>query len=271
MELSVGEIRVPENLMRREMSEKGLEHLARSMKEVGLIHPIGIKVVSEGWELVHGARRLAAAKMLEWDKIEVRQVGQGGDITEIIKVMENREREDVSAIDEGAYYKTLLMDKGWTQAHLAEMLQVSAGFISQRINSLEWPKSLREAVTNGVLSFSTAREIAGIKDYEHLLYIVVHAAKNGATPSIAREWRIRANLDYAARLRAEASTEDTAGSAPQPEPLINCHPCDRKVPVGESSTFTVCTECRELIEEVRNQGLFWENIEREGVSWKEAV
>lgn len=262
MLISVSEIKIPDVMMRKQMSEKGLEHLARSMKVIGLNHPIGVQAIDGGFELVHGARRLAAAKMLEWKEIEVSLVHGSDEIVEMMKVMENREREDVNSIDEGIYYKELLIKKGWTQAKLAEMLQVSPGFISQRVSASEWPKSLREAVGIGAIAFSTAREIAAIKDYEHLLYIVTYAARSGATPSVAREWRIRANIDYNAKLIREAAGENGVAAEPLAEPMITCHPCDRKVSVGDSSTFTVCIDCRELIEAIRDQGLFRENREK---------
>ena len=271
MEISVSEIKVPENLMRQGMNEKGLENLARSINKVGLINPIGVRAVEGGFELVHGARRLAAAKMLEIKAVEATVlVGDEGHV-EQVRVMENREREDVNAIDEGNYYKKLLVEKGWTQVKLAEMLQVSAGFVSQRVGAIEWPKSLREAVEVGALSFSTAREIAGIKDYEHLLYITMHAAKNGATPAVAREWKRRSNLDYVEKLRQEADGDLVPSSTAAAEPMVHCHTCGDRGAVKEVSTFTVCSECRALIEAVKDQGLFRENKDKGGATGGEEV
>ena len=244
--------------MRQSMSERGLEHLRMSMRAIGLRHPIGVQKKGESYELIHGARRLAAAKMLEWEEIEVDLIEVSDDIVEMIKVMENREREDVNAIDEGMFYKELIQEKGWTQAYLAEILAVSPGFISQRIGSKDWPKTLRDAVIVGALSFTTAREIAGIKDYEHLLYIAHHAAKSGATPTVAREWRRRANLDYEEKIRREEGVETEADARAAQEPEMNCHTCGERGKVSEVTTYTVCRKCKELIEEVKRQGTFKE-------------
>ncbi|MBA7575224.1 Nucleoid occlusion protein [subsurface metagenome] len=244
--------------MRQSMSERGLEHLRMSMRAIGLRHPIGVQKKGESYELIHGARRLAAAKMLEWEEIEVDLIEVSDDIVEMIKVMENREREDVNPIDEGIFYKALILEKGWTQTYLAEILGVSTGFISQRIGSKDWPKTLRDAVTVGALSFSTAREIAGIKDYEHLLYIAHHAAKSGATPTVAREWRRRANLDYEEKIRREEGVETEADARAAQEPEMNCHTCGERGKVSEVTTYTVCRKCKELIEEVKRQGTFKE-------------
>ena len=264
MKVSVSEIKEPENVMRQDMSEKGLENLARSMKEVGLRHPIGVQSVDGGYELVHGSRRLAAAKMLEWEEIEVDLIQASDDMIEAIKVMENREREDVSAIDAGRYFKDLVSKRGWTQKKLAEIFQVSSGYISQRIGALEWPKSLQEAITVGALSFSTAREIAGIRDYEHMLYIIQHAAANGATPTVAREWKRRANIDYEAKLRREAGEELSGGVEKVGEVMMYCHTCGKEVTLKVTTTYSVCTECRGLIEEVKWQGHFREHAEERG-------
>lgn len=271
MKVLVSDISVPETLMRQSMSERALENLAKSMKAIDLQHPIGVRAKDGGFELVHGVRRLTAAKMLEWEEIEVSVVTGDDNLVEVIKVMENREREDVNAMDEGSYYKDLVNKKGWTQQKLADMLQVSPGYISQRIGSTEWVKSLREAVMVGALSFSTAREIAGIKDYEHMLYIVTHAARNGATPSVAREWKRRANLEFAEKQRQEAGVVEDSRPPEATVPKMHCHTCGGQAPVNEVSSFSVCTECRALIEEVKVQGLFKEHKAKEGATGGEAV
>ena len=258
MKILISQIKVPGNLMRQSMSERGLEHLAQSMKAVGLMHPIGVRAENDHYVLVHGHRRLTAAKILEWDEIEADSMEVSDDIVEMIKVMENREREDVNPIDEGIFYKALILEKGWTQTYLAEILDVSTGFISQRIGSKDWPKTLRDAVTVGALSFSTAREIAGIKDYEHLLYIAHHAAKNGATPAVAREWRRRANLDYEEKIRRAEGVKTEADARAANEPEMYCHTCGERGKVSEVRTYTICQRCQDLIEEVKRQGTFRE-------------
>lgn len=256
MIISISQIDIPDNLMRQNMNEKGVENLAKSMKKVGLMHPIGVCEEHGRYELVHGHRRLMAAKMLEWEAIGVDVIDATVEEIEMIRVMENREREDVNAIDEGVFYRKLILEKGWTQAYLAELLQVSPGYISQRVGSQDWPKSLRDAVMVGALSFSTAREIAGIKDYEHLLYIAQHAAKSGATPTVAREWRRRANLDYEEKLRREEGVETKADVREAREPVMNCHACGSQCAVRDTKTYTVCNNCGVLIEEVKSQGTF---------------
>jgi len=266
VKILISQIKVPENLMRQNMSERGLEHLAKSMKAVGLMHPIGVRAENDHYVLVHGHRRLMAAKMLEWDEIEAVIMEVSDDIVEMIKVMENREREEVNAIDEGIFYKKLILEKGWTQAYLAEILDVSPGFVSQRIGSKDWPKMLRDAVVVGSLSFSTAREIAGIKDYEHLLYIVQHAAKSGATPTVAREWRRRANLDYEEKIRRAEGSETEADARAAKESLMNCHMCGNQEKVSEMRTYTICPSCQGLIEEVKRQGTFMDHYIQMGAT-----
>ncbi|MBA7585892.1 Nucleoid occlusion protein [subsurface metagenome] len=258
MLIPVSEVKLPDQVMRVVWNEKALNNLAKSMKTVGLINPIGVRKEGAGWELVHGARRLAAAKILEWSEIEADIMDVTDDVVEMVKVMENREREDINAIDEGVFYKKLIMSKGWTQTKLAEMMQVSTGYISQRVGTNEWPKALKDAVSVGALSFSTAREIAGIKDYEHMLYITHHAAKNGATPSVAREWKRRANLDYEEKLRREEGVPTEADVRAANEAMMYCHTCGERGKVSEVRTYSICKQCQDLIEEVKRQGTFRE-------------
>ncbi len=256
MKISIYKIKIPDNLMRRNMDERSIEHLARSMKAIGLMHPIGVREVDGEHELVHGHRRLSAAKMLEWDEINADVISATDEQVEMMRVMENREREEINAIDEGIYYQKVILERGWTQAYLAEMLQVSPGYVSQRVRSIEWPKSLRDAVEVGALSFSTAREISGIKDYEHLLYITKHAARNGATPTVAAEWRRKANLDHEEKMRREEGAPTEADVRKRDEGTMYCAACADVVLISDVSTIAICKECRVLISALKTEGTF---------------
>ncbi|TET13529.1 MAG: ParB/RepB/Spo0J family partition protein [Dehalococcoidia bacterium] len=262
MEVLISEVVMPSSLMRVGWEEKPLERLSRSIGKKGLLFPIGVRKVGETWELVHGARRLAACKLLGWTKISVTEIFATDELAEAIKVAENTEREDINPIDQGIYFKRLINERGWTQAKIADLIGVSAGFVSQRIGAMEWPHQLRDAVSNGVLSFSTAREIAGIRDYEQLVYITLHACKSGATPSIARQWRISSNLEQAEKERREQEEEGAQGAQVTNVSIMHCHTCGGQVPTEEISTFSTCVECRALIEAVKGEGTFKESAER---------
>ena len=86
MELLREKIRLPENMMRQEVSERGLESLAVSVKDIGIINPIIVRKVGDEYELIAGLRRYLVAKTLKMEKVPVKVVKASDKKAEKIKV-----------------------------------------------------------------------------------------------------------------------------------------------------------------------------------------
>ncbi|GAJ17423.1 unnamed protein product, partial [marine sediment metagenome] len=102
---------------------------------------------------------------------------------------ENRLREPVNAIDEGRYVAEKMEELGITQKEVAELLEVSESWVSQRLKILEWPDEVKAGLVQGQIEFAVGRELAGIKDEPARKVAVHQAVASGCTARQAVEWR----------------------------------------------------------------------------------
>lgn len=259
MQVELSDIKLPKHLMRMGASQEGMESLARSIKESGLINPITVRKKGKVYELVAGFRRMGAHELLGRDKIEVLVTdAKAGDL-EAIKVAENLEREPVNAVDEGFYFAAMMDAKGMTQKKLAAKIRRSEAYVSQRLAITDWPLGLKEAAHHREINFSVARELAGINDPEAMARCVEHAASGGCTPALAKQWKNDANR---APMAAPVATNGEEGGEPtthEPAAGLRCDTCGDTHPTEERTFATMCPLCWGTIHSVMKEGVFSQN------------
>ncbi|MBV9169398.1 MAG: ParB/RepB/Spo0J family partition protein [Chloroflexi bacterium] len=132
--------------------------LAESMRDYGLQQPISVRADGDRFILTSGMRRLAAARMLDWTAIPgfVRTVS--ADQAYLLDLIENLQREDLSAEEEADAFGELVRTRGWTLQQVAESVKRSVAYISKRVRVFEDPL-LREAIVERGLPVSTAEEL----------------------------------------------------------------------------------------------------------------
>ena len=242
--------------MRQSVSEKGLEDLVGSIREIGMINPITVRKKGEEYELIAGLRRYMAADILKMEKVPVKVVRAGNETAEKMKMAENKAREDVDPIDEGIFFNKLMEMFGWKQKQLAEKFRVSESYVSQRTGAVNWPGILRDAVQSGQLTFSVAREFAGIRFPEELGRIVEQAISSGVTPAVAARWRHEINRGD---LRSEAldgeGVESMTGGC-MPDILYSCQICGGPGQEIGYKIIRACNDCLKVIQEGREGGVF---------------
>lgn len=127
---------------RRHFDAEELEGLAGSMREKGLIQPIGIKPLDDGrFQLVYGERRLRAAKIIGQEKIVA--VTVTGDDDEIA-LLENVQRSDLDPFEEADAIERLRRKYDYSYAALGRILGKSKSEISRALLLLKLPRIVRE-------------------------------------------------------------------------------------------------------------------------------
>src|SRR5690554_133456 len=118
---------------RTEFASDGLAELAASISEHGILHPVVVRKISVGYELVVGERRLRACKSLGWEAIPaiVRQLSDKAAAE--MALIENLQRRDLHYLEEAEGYQRLLEEFELTQEGLAHRLAKSQSSIANKL------------------------------------------------------------------------------------------------------------------------------------------
>jgi ParB family transcriptional regulator, chromosome partitioning protein len=169
---------------RRNFSEAQLEELAVSIREKGLVQPLVVRPVRpasgevETYEIVAGERRWRAAQLANLHEVPVVVRALSDQEAVEIAIIENVQREDLNAIEEGEGYKLLMDGHGYTQEDLAKVIGKSRSHLANTLRLLKLPDSVQELVRSGELSAGHARALIGRADAASLAARIV---KEGLT------------------------------------------------------------------------------------------
>lgn len=144
---------------RRHFSENDLKELSDSIKSVGLIQPITVRVIKDGYELVVGERWLRAAVMAGMVEIPVMLVNMNDQESATVALIENIQRDDLNYFEEASAFERLMKDQQWTQKDIAEMLGKKQSTISNKIRLLAIPQPVRDILINHQLTERHARAL----------------------------------------------------------------------------------------------------------------
>jgi len=160
--LPIGDIRPNPSQMRQKIDGDDLAELAESIKSLGVIQPIVVRPLEEGYELVAGERRLRAAKMAGLEFIPAIVVDMDDLASSLSALVENIQRKDLSAIEEARCLADLLRTTGWTQVELAKKLGRSQAALANKLRLLQLDEDVQEMVVDGKLSERQARALLSL-------------------------------------------------------------------------------------------------------------
>ena len=175
-EIEIGRIRANPLQPRKSFDESALSELSSSIVERGVLQPILVRTVEDGYEIVAGERRWRAAQKAQLHKIPaiVRDFDEGS-VAEIA-LIENVQREDLNAIEEAEGYRQLIGRYGHSQEAVGKLVGKSRSHITNLLRLLDLPDSVKEMLLRSDISMGHARAIASAPEPEVLAHEIV---KNG--------------------------------------------------------------------------------------------
>lgn len=168
------------NQPRRDFDEEKLVELADSIKKNGLIQPIVVRKHGIGYEIIAGERRYQASKRAGLERVPV--IVKDVDDAEMYRLalIENIQRDDLNPIEEAKGYKTLIAMNGVKSlGDLSELVSKSRSSISNIIRLLKLPEEVQDMVSDGRLTYATARAILAIDGEERQIALAQKAVENG--------------------------------------------------------------------------------------------
>ncbi|HZP09758.1 ParB/RepB/Spo0J family partition protein [Methyloceanibacter sp.] len=162
---------------RRNFSQDQLEELAASIRERGLVQPLVVRPSmseTDSYEIVAGERRWRAAQLANLHQVPVivRELTDQEAVE--VAIIENVQREDLNAIEEGEGYKLLMDGHGYTQEDLAKVIGKSRSHLANTLRLLKLPEDVQELVRSGALSAGHARALIGRPDASALAARIVN-------------------------------------------------------------------------------------------------
>ncbi len=151
---------------RLQFDDRGLEELASSIKQHGIIQPLVLRRVEDKYEIIAGERRYKAAQLAGLTKVPAVIANIDDNKSAEVAIVENVQRKDLSAIEEARSYKNLL-DKGYlTQAELAKKMGLSQSAIANKLRLLNLDEEVQKALMNNQISERHARSLLVLPSHE---------------------------------------------------------------------------------------------------------
>jgi len=149
---------------RKVFDETALEELASSIKEHGVFQPIIVKKSIKGYEIIAGERRVKASLMA--GKTEIPAIIRDFNDTQMMEIalLENLQRENLTAIEEATAYKKLQETLSLTQEELAKRLGKSRSHITNMLGLLTLPRPIQEDITSKKISMGHARILSKLEN-----------------------------------------------------------------------------------------------------------
>lgn len=180
----------PHYMVRIKIDATKLDELAESIKEVGLIQPIIVHPMGDGFEVVAGHRRLLATRKIGLDPVQCLVLDAAGhEETVAKKLHENLYRHDLTPIEEAAVYAEAFEQLLDTDK-VAAVVHRSRNTVERRLRLLEMDDRVRDALSDGKIPLGVAEELDKVKDETKRRYLLDCAISDGATVDKVRQWRL---------------------------------------------------------------------------------
>ncbi len=182
--LNINEIEPNRNQPRKNFSENGLEELAKSIEQNGIIQPILVRPMTDGsYQLIAGERRWRAARMAGLTEVPVTIREMSDEEASVFALIENLQREDLSPVEEAEGLKSLIESYGFTQEEAADKVGKSRTAVTNTLRLLKLPSPILQILSEGKITAGHARALLGLDDEKEMLRI--------AQATVAQELSVR--------------------------------------------------------------------------------
>jgi ParB family chromosome partitioning protein len=194
IEVNISELRPNPYQPRKVFDKEALADLALSIKEHGVFQPIIIKKSIKGYEIIAGERRVRASKLAGLDKVPAIIRNLKDEQMMEIALLENLQRENLSAIEEAKAYKSMIDNLHLTQEQLSAKVGKSRSHVTNMLGLLKLPNSVQDMILTNKISMGHARVLSKISDEDQVDNLANKIIKEGL--SVRDIEKISSNTDY---------------------------------------------------------------------------
>jgi len=190
-EVAIEQIRPNPRQPRDNFDDTALDAIARSLTEHGMLQPVVLREVGDGYELIAGERRWRAAQRAGLEKIPavIREATPRESLE--LAIIENVQREDLNAIEEAQAYRLLVDEMSLTQEQVAERVGRDRSSVANYLRLLKLPASVQRLIVVGALTMGHARALLAVEDAGALRRLAEEVVAKGLS---VRQTEARAKL-----------------------------------------------------------------------------
>jgi ParB family transcriptional regulator, chromosome partitioning protein len=208
VEIPISRIRGNPYQPRQRVEQQALEALAASISTHGVLQPVIVTEVLDGYQLVAGERRVRASQIAGLDHVPaiVRQMTERDQLA--VALVENVQRADLNAMEEAHAYRQLADEFALTQDQIAERVGRARATVANTMRLLELDPTVQQAIAEGTVSEGHGRALAGAAQgvQRQLLDAVV-----------ARNLSVRQTEELVRRVREQPGSKPRATTTADPE------------------------------------------------------
>lgn len=200
---------------RKTMGEDEIVELSDSIKEFGVLQPILVKKTDAGYELVAGERRLRASQRAGLSEIPALLVDAEPVTQQILALVENIQRKNLSAIEEAFCLNDILSKTGWSQTELSRRMGRSQASIANKLRLLRLDSAVQDLIIAGKLGERQARSLLSLSMEEQRLLAqkaIDEDLSTRAVENLSESWGERSG-SRSARRSGKKNRETSEGPA----------------------------------------------------------
>jgi ParB family chromosome partitioning protein len=175
--VAVDQIRPSHQQVRTRFEAEPLGELAESIRRHGVLQPILVRRLPDGYELIAGERRWRAARLAGLTSVPaVVRFDDGNDSQLVLGLIENLQRTDLDPIEEAGGLKRLTEEFGLTHEEVAQKIGKHRVSVTQALRLLNGCAAIQSSVASGVISAGHARALIALESQaaqEHGLKVVI--------------------------------------------------------------------------------------------------
>lgn len=153
---------------RLKFDEEKLKELTESIQQNGLIQPLTVRKMDDHYELIAGERRYRACRNAGFKEIPCYVLSPTDDQAAQMALIENVQRQDLSAIEEAKSYLQIMKQAHLSQEQVAKKIGKSQSAVANKIRLLNLPDEIQDGVIEGKITERHARALLSVDEKQQV-------------------------------------------------------------------------------------------------------
>lgn len=237
----------PADTQRLERDPDRIRELAQSISTHGIIIPLLVRAIADGYETIAGGYRREAARVAGLHQVPC-QIYECDDAEAwSLSTTENLQRHNLSPLEEAEIVRISTVDHGMTIDQIAHSHGRTTTWVQDRLDLLTWDPAILAALHDGTISKAAAAPLATVSNQILRQALLVEAIRYGATARITGNWVRTAKLQNQHADGTDAEQITKAPTAEPPRVVGNCWICRNDLDIAHMSHLPTCPNCIELV------------------------